>query len=188
MEARRGLGRQPGSCPPFPPEVRLEKFHEPGIFHYSVLLLSEDKSTLYVGAREAVFALNALNVSEKQHEVRRGRPALPPGPLTVLLRGRQAPSGLRPGRVSQVSRAASALPGPATHPGPPFSSWSFAILMTANPGHPEGRGSGDREACPLLGPAARSPSSAPVLVLCSLWRFEAGPRRTLHHRASPGVS
>ncbi|XP_043422739.1 semaphorin-4D isoform X2 [Prionailurus bengalensis] len=49
-------------------EVRLEKFHEPGIFNYSVLLLSEDKSTLYVGAREAVFALNALNVSEKQHE------------------------------------------------------------------------------------------------------------------------
>ncbi|XP_077766440.1 semaphorin-4D isoform X1 [Canis aureus] len=49
-------------------EVQLEKFHEPGIFNYSVLLLSEDKSTLYVGAREAVFALSALNVSKKQHE------------------------------------------------------------------------------------------------------------------------
>ncbi|XP_039097433.1 semaphorin-4D isoform X1 [Hyaena hyaena] len=49
-------------------EVWLEKFHEPGIFNYSVLLLSEDKSTLYVGAREAVFALNARNVSEKWHE------------------------------------------------------------------------------------------------------------------------
>ncbi|XP_059268077.1 semaphorin-4D isoform X5 [Mustela nigripes] len=49
-------------------EVHLEKFHEPGIFNYSVLLLSEDKTTLYVGAREAVFALSAHNVSEKQHE------------------------------------------------------------------------------------------------------------------------
>uniref|UniRef100_A0A8C0RUH8 Semaphorin 4D n=1 Tax=Canis lupus familiaris TaxID=9615 RepID=A0A8C0RUH8_CANLF len=49
-------------------EVQLEKFHEPGIFNYSVLLLSEDKSTLYVGAREAVFALSALNISKKQHE------------------------------------------------------------------------------------------------------------------------
>ncbi|XP_044122028.1 semaphorin-4D isoform X4 [Neovison vison] len=49
-------------------EVQLEKFREPGIFNYSVLLLSEDKTTLYVGAREAVFALSAHNVSEKQHE------------------------------------------------------------------------------------------------------------------------
>ena len=57
---------------PLSPEVQLEKFHEPGIFNYSVLLLSEDKSTLYVGAREAVFALSALNVSEKQHEVWHG--------------------------------------------------------------------------------------------------------------------
>lgn len=91
MEARRGLGRHPGSCPPFPPEVRLEKFHEPGIFNYSVLLLSEDKSTLYVGAREAVFALNALNVSEKQHEVRRGRPALPPGAAHCASPGASGP-------------------------------------------------------------------------------------------------
>ncbi|XP_035579428.1 semaphorin-4D isoform X2 [Zalophus californianus] len=49
-------------------EVHLEKFHEPGIFNYSVLLLSEDKTTLYVGAREAVFALSAHNISVKQHE------------------------------------------------------------------------------------------------------------------------
>ncbi|XP_029775272.1 semaphorin-4D isoform X3 [Suricata suricatta] len=49
-------------------EVWLEKFHEPGIFNYSVLLLSEDRRTLYVGAREAVFALDARNVSQKLHE------------------------------------------------------------------------------------------------------------------------
>ena len=50
------------------------QFHQPGIFNYSALLLSEDKDTLYVGAREAVFALNALNISQKQHEVWRGLP------------------------------------------------------------------------------------------------------------------
>ncbi|XP_013210661.1 semaphorin-4D isoform X2 [Microtus ochrogaster] len=50
-------------------EVGLVQFHEPGIFNYSALLMSEDKDTLYVGAREAVFALNALDVSEKRHEV-----------------------------------------------------------------------------------------------------------------------
>lgn len=44
------------------------EFHQPGIFNYSALLLSEDKDTLYVGAREAVFAVNALDVSQKQHE------------------------------------------------------------------------------------------------------------------------
>ncbi|NP_001365253.1 semaphorin-4D isoform 4 precursor [Mus musculus] len=47
----------------------LVQFHKPGIFNYSALLMSEDKDTLYVGAREAVFAVNALNISEKQHEV-----------------------------------------------------------------------------------------------------------------------
>ncbi|XP_069332361.1 semaphorin-4D [Eulemur rufifrons] len=50
-------------------EVRLLQFHEPGIYNYSALLLSEDTDTLYIGAREAVFAVNALNISEKQHEV-----------------------------------------------------------------------------------------------------------------------
>ncbi|KAL1785292.1 semaphorin-4D isoform X2 [Sigmodon hispidus] len=50
-------------------EVGLVQFHEPGIFNYSALLMSEDKDTLYVGAREAVFAVNALDISKKQHEV-----------------------------------------------------------------------------------------------------------------------
>uniref|UniRef100_K9J315 Semaphorin-4D n=1 Tax=Desmodus rotundus TaxID=9430 RepID=K9J315_DESRO len=49
-------------------EVQLVKFHQPGIFNYSALLLSEDKDTLYVGAREAVFAVNALDITQKQHE------------------------------------------------------------------------------------------------------------------------
>ncbi|XP_062956423.1 semaphorin-4D isoform X1 [Cynocephalus volans] len=50
-------------------EVRLVQFHEPGIYNYSALLLSEDEDTLYIGAREAVFAVNALDIAEKQHEV-----------------------------------------------------------------------------------------------------------------------
>lgn len=61
---------------PLFPEVQLAQFHQPGIFNYSALLLSEDEDTLYVGAREAVFAVNALNVSHKLHEVCPGR--LPP--------------------------------------------------------------------------------------------------------------
>ncbi|XP_054984659.1 semaphorin-4D isoform X1 [Sorex araneus] len=49
-------------------EVRLLHFREPGISNYSVLLLNEAGDTLYVGAREAVFALSALDVSQKLHE------------------------------------------------------------------------------------------------------------------------
>ncbi|XP_063083336.1 semaphorin-4D isoform X3 [Cavia porcellus] len=50
-------------------EVGLMRFHEPGIYNYSALLMSEDQDTLYVGAREAVFALRALDVSRKLREV-----------------------------------------------------------------------------------------------------------------------
>lgn len=69
------------------------QFHEPDIYNYSALLLSEYKDTLYIGAREAVFAVNALNISEKQHEVRPGLPCMstqpglsgqPPGPTVGL--------------------------------------------------------------------------------------------------------
>ncbi|XP_036116620.1 semaphorin-4D isoform X1 [Molossus molossus] len=49
-------------------EVPLVRFHQPGIFNYSALLLSEDQDTLYVGAREAVFAVSALDISRQQHE------------------------------------------------------------------------------------------------------------------------
>ncbi|XP_048203656.1 semaphorin-4D-like [Perognathus longimembris pacificus] len=50
-------------------ELDLVKFHEPGIFNYSLLLLSKDQDILYVGAREAIFAVNVLNISQKQNEV-----------------------------------------------------------------------------------------------------------------------
>lgn len=60
---------------PLSPEVQLAQFHQPGIFNYSALLLSEDEDTLYVGAREAVFAVSARNVSQKRHEVWPGLPA-----------------------------------------------------------------------------------------------------------------
>uniref|UniRef100_A0A8D0H068 Semaphorin-4D n=1 Tax=Sphenodon punctatus TaxID=8508 RepID=A0A8D0H068_SPHPU len=50
-------------------EVHLVHFQEPEVFNYSTLLLSEDKDVLYVGAREVIFALNSLNIAEKQHEL-----------------------------------------------------------------------------------------------------------------------
>ncbi|XP_074061304.1 semaphorin-4D-like isoform X1 [Macrotis lagotis] len=50
-------------------EVRLIRFQEPGISNYSTLLLSKTKDTLYIGAREVIFAVNSLNIAEKQHEV-----------------------------------------------------------------------------------------------------------------------
>ncbi|XP_042542728.1 semaphorin-4D-like [Dipodomys spectabilis] len=50
-------------------EVELMQFHEPGISNYSELLLNKYKDILYVGAQEAIFALNALNISQKQLEV-----------------------------------------------------------------------------------------------------------------------
>ena len=72
VQAQKYLIRSPLALPS--PEVQLVQFHEPGIFNYSALLLSEDEDTLFVGAREAVFALNAHNVSKKQHEVWCGLP------------------------------------------------------------------------------------------------------------------
>nr|XP_033818872.1 semaphorin-4D-like [Geotrypetes seraphini] len=50
-------------------EGELTYFHEPQVFNYSILLLSEDDDILYVGAREVIFALNSLNIAEKQNEV-----------------------------------------------------------------------------------------------------------------------
>ncbi|XP_053151101.1 semaphorin-4D isoform X4 [Hemicordylus capensis] len=50
-------------------EVHLVHFQESETFNYSTLLLSEDKDILYVGAREVIFALNSLNISEKRQEV-----------------------------------------------------------------------------------------------------------------------
>ncbi|XP_030047824.1 semaphorin-4D-like [Microcaecilia unicolor] len=50
-------------------KINLIRFHEPDVFNYSVLLLSENENVLYVGARDAIFAVNSLNIAEKQHEV-----------------------------------------------------------------------------------------------------------------------
>ncbi|XP_060618011.2 semaphorin-4D [Anolis sagrei] len=50
-------------------EVHLVHFQEPETFNYSTLLLNEYKDILYVGAREVIFALNSLNISEKKQEV-----------------------------------------------------------------------------------------------------------------------
>uniref|UniRef100_A0A8B9Q9B1 Semaphorin 4D n=1 Tax=Apteryx owenii TaxID=8824 RepID=A0A8B9Q9B1_APTOW len=50
-------------------EVQLIYFHESEVSNYSTLLLSEDKDVLYVGAREVIFALNSVNIAEKQHEL-----------------------------------------------------------------------------------------------------------------------
>ncbi|XP_065596731.1 semaphorin-4D isoform X2 [Cyrtonyx montezumae] len=50
-------------------EVQLIHFHEPEVSNYSTLLLSKDRDVLYVGAREVIFALNAMNIAEKQHEL-----------------------------------------------------------------------------------------------------------------------
>ncbi|XP_041420657.1 semaphorin-4D isoform X3 [Xenopus laevis] len=49
-------------------EINLMHFHVPGISSYSTLLLSEEKDVLYVGAREAIFAVSSLNVAEKLNE------------------------------------------------------------------------------------------------------------------------
>nr|XP_016846458.1 PREDICTED: semaphorin-4D isoform X3 [Anolis carolinensis] len=50
-------------------EVHLIHFQESETFNYSTLLLNEYKDILYVGAREVIFALNSLNISEKKQEV-----------------------------------------------------------------------------------------------------------------------
>ncbi|XP_069481753.1 semaphorin-4D isoform X2 [Ambystoma mexicanum] len=51
-------------------EIHLKHFQESTVFNYSTLLLSEETNILYIGAREAIFAVNSLDVSEKQNEVK----------------------------------------------------------------------------------------------------------------------
>ncbi|KAM4708527.1 semaphorin-4D isoform 1-T7 [Discoglossus pictus] len=50
-------------------EIPLTYFQVPGVFNYSTLLLSDDKDVLYIGAREVIFAVSSLNISQKQNEV-----------------------------------------------------------------------------------------------------------------------
>ncbi|XP_039629262.1 sema domain, immunoglobulin domain (Ig), transmembrane domain (TM) and short cytoplasmic domain, (semaphorin) 4Ba [Polypterus senegalus] len=44
----------------------VKLFSAEGVFNYSTLLLNEDKSVLYVGAREALFALNVSNFGKSK--------------------------------------------------------------------------------------------------------------------------
>ncbi|GCC30074.1 hypothetical protein chiPu_0008518 [Chiloscyllium punctatum] len=50
-------------------EVPLITFSASGVSNYSTLLLSEDRGVLYVGAQEAIFAVNMSDISSKIHEV-----------------------------------------------------------------------------------------------------------------------
>ncbi|TRZ01958.1 hypothetical protein DNTS_004042 [Danionella cerebrum] len=50
-------------------EVDLLEFWEPGVFNYTTLLLSEERGSLFVGAREAVYELNMSNISVKSNQV-----------------------------------------------------------------------------------------------------------------------
>ncbi|XP_044135439.1 semaphorin-4B isoform X1 [Bufo gargarizans] len=43
------------------PDRKVKRFEEEGVSHYTTLLLSKDGSTLYVGAREALFSLSSAN-------------------------------------------------------------------------------------------------------------------------------
>ncbi|KAJ7986839.1 hypothetical protein DPEC_G00332570 [Dallia pectoralis] len=51
-------------------ELNLVEFTEPGIFNYTTLLLSEEKKTLYVGAREAIFELSTSNAVMKSNSIK----------------------------------------------------------------------------------------------------------------------
>ncbi|XP_067839332.1 semaphorin-4D isoform X2 [Heptranchias perlo] len=50
-------------------EVSLTNFSETGVSNYSTLLLNEVRGVLYVGAQEAIFAVNMSDISHKKHEV-----------------------------------------------------------------------------------------------------------------------
>ncbi|MGH0184848.1 UNVERIFIED_CONTAM: hypothetical protein FKN15_016437 [Acipenser sinensis] len=43
----------------------IKTFKEEGFFNYSTTLVREDINTLFVGAREAVYALNMEDISER---------------------------------------------------------------------------------------------------------------------------
>lgn len=45
-------------------------FHEEGVFNYSTMLLREDLNLLFLGAKEAVYALDLKDISKKLASVR----------------------------------------------------------------------------------------------------------------------
>lgn len=176
------------------PDVHLEKFHEPDIFNYSVLLLSEDKTTLYVGAREAVFALSAHNISEKRHEVWRGLPLhrraghrpsgifssnlhwVPPHPrqrLTGPPRASDwAPSGVWP----FLDHAACSPHGrPHSHPARLVSRLPPASRQGAR--HPEAA----FPPCVLVASLLPGPATHPGTTVLSSWIFHLFIMENLQH-------
>ncbi|XP_043920253.1 semaphorin-4D isoform X4 [Protopterus annectens] len=50
-------------------ETDLIMFRSPEVYNYSVLLLNEDSGVLYVGARDAIFALDMLDIQKIQKQV-----------------------------------------------------------------------------------------------------------------------
>ncbi|KAM8973408.1 semaphorin-4B isoform 2-T2 [Pelodytes ibericus] len=52
------------------PERAVRRFEADGVDHYTTLLLSKDGSTLYVGAKEALFSLNSTNFMATQDQLR----------------------------------------------------------------------------------------------------------------------
>lgn len=170
---------------PLSPEVPLLQFHQPGIFNYSALLLSEDQSTLYVGAREAVFAVSALDVSRKQHEVRPAPCSLLPAvgrEVPVYSSRAAAPVGLGDvlclkGGPSPVPKAPPrGCPG-SLPPRPPSSAWISKLLVwTISRVHRRGWGSG--QGGPLSSPV--SPPSAP-----STWLGSKTQTHRLHLLSVP---
>ncbi|XP_078252246.1 semaphorin-4D isoform X4 [Rhinoraja longicauda] len=50
-------------------EMSLVTFSATGVSNYSTLLLNEDRGVLYVGAQEAIFAVNMSDISDKKHAV-----------------------------------------------------------------------------------------------------------------------
>lgn len=70
--------------PPLPPELSHVQRFGAGAHNYTTLLLEDERGILYVGARGAIFALNASAISDGSHRtVRipwRGSCLVPGGP------------------------------------------------------------------------------------------------------------
>lgn len=46
-------------------DARAKLFHEEGVWNYTTMLLREDLGLLILGAREAIYALNISDISER---------------------------------------------------------------------------------------------------------------------------
>lgn len=86
-------GADPSLCPADSAERVVQRFTVPGVSNYTALLLSPDGGTLYLGAREVLFAVNtshfqpgapARRVSPRTTEPRGGLGAPSPSLVQVL--------------------------------------------------------------------------------------------------------